>query len=37
VKNQAFVKVNADLLHRPTPRLIDGVADLCAAVAPYAR
>lgn len=35
VKNQAFVRVNADLLHRPTPRLLDGVAELCAAVAPY--
>lgn len=32
VKNQAFVRVNADLLHRPTPRLIEGVAELCAAV-----
>lgn len=37
VKNQAFVSVNADLLHRPTPRLIDGVTDLCAAIRPYAR
>lgn len=35
VKNQAFVRVNADRLHRPTPRLIEGVAELCAAVAPY--
>lgn len=35
VKNNAFVRVNADLLHRPTPRLLDGVAELCAAVAPY--
>lgn len=35
VKNQAFVKVDADLLHRPTPRLVAGVAALCAAVAPY--
>lgn len=35
VKNQAFVKVDADLLHRPTPRLVAGVAELCAAVAPY--
>jgi iron complex transport system substrate-binding protein len=35
VKNQAFVRVDADLLHRPTPRLIEGVADLCAAVTPY--
>lgn len=35
VKNDAFVRVDADLLHRPTPRLIEGVAELCAAVAPY--
>lgn len=34
-KNRAFVGVNADLLHRPTPRLVDGVAELCAALAPY--
>jgi iron complex transport system substrate-binding protein len=37
VKNQAFVQVDADRLHRPTPRLIEGVAELCAAVMPYAR
>lgn len=35
VKNQAFVRVDADLLHRPTPRLVEGVAALCTAVAPY--
>ena len=35
VKNRAFVRVDADLLHRPTPRLVEGVAELCAAVAPY--
>jgi iron complex transport system substrate-binding protein len=35
VKNQAFVRVDADRLHRLTPRLIDGVAELCGAVAPY--
>ena len=35
VKNQAFVKVDADWLHRPTPRLVEGVAELCKAVAPY--
>lgn len=35
VKNHAFVRVDADRLHRLTPRLIEGVADLCAAVAPY--
>jgi iron complex transport system substrate-binding protein len=32
VKNQAFVRVDADRLHRLTPRLIDGVTELCAAV-----
>lgn len=35
VRNRAFVRVNADLLHRPTPRLVEGVAELCKAVAPY--
>lgn len=35
VKTNAFVRVDADRLHRPTPRLIEGVAELCAAVAPY--
>jgi iron complex transport system substrate-binding protein len=37
VRNRAFVKVDADLLHRPTPRLVEGVAKLCAAVRPYTR
>ncbi len=37
VKNQAFVQVDADRLHRLTPRLVDGVAELCAAVAAYER
>jgi len=37
VKNDAFVRVDADRLHRPTPRLIEGVTELCAAVAAYAR
>lgn len=37
VKNDAFVAVDDDRLHRPTPRLVDGVADLCAALAPYVR
>ncbi len=37
VRNHAFVQVNADLLHRPTPRLIEGVAELCTAVKPYIR
>ena len=35
VRNDAFVRVDADRLHRPAPRLIEGVAGLCAAVAPY--
>ena len=35
VKNQAFVRVDADRLHRLTPRLIEGVAELCAAVMPW--
>lgn len=35
VKNDAFIQVNADRLHRATPRLIEGVADLCEAIAPY--
>ena len=37
VRNDAFVQVDADLLHRPTPRLIEGVVGLCAAIRPYAR
>ena len=37
VRNQAFVRVDADRLHRLTPRLIEGVVELCAAVEPYVR
>lgn len=37
VANQALVRIDADRLHRLTPRLIDGVGELCAAVAPYVR
>jgi iron complex transport system substrate-binding protein len=37
VKNHAFVRLDADRLHRPTPRLIEGVAALCVALAPYQR
>lgn len=37
VKNNGLVQVDADLLHRPTPRLLDGVEELCAALAPYGR
>lgn len=37
VKNDAFVQVDADRLHRPTPRLAEGVAELCMAVRTYVR
>ncbi len=37
VQHHGFVRVDADLLHRPTPRLIEGVAGLCAAIKPYRR
>lgn len=37
VKNRAFVRVDADRLHRLTPRLIEGVAELCTALEPYVR
>jgi len=37
VKNQAFVRVDADRLHRLTPRLVEGVAELCSAVGPWIR
>lgn len=37
VQKQAFVRVDADRLHRLTPRLADGVAALCAALEPYPR
>ncbi|HEY9098503.1 MAG TPA: cobalamin-binding protein [Thiobacillus sp.] len=37
VKSDSFVQIDADLLHRPTPRLIEGVAGLCAVIRPYAR
>ena len=29
VKNNQFISVNADLLHRFTPRMLDGLADMC--------
>lgn len=35
VKNNAFVQVDADRLHRLTPRLVEGVRELCAAVDAY--
>jgi iron complex transport system substrate-binding protein len=34
VKKQAFVRIDADRLHRPTPRLVEGVAALCNALQP---
>ncbi|MCU0810335.1 MAG: cobalamin-binding protein [Thiobacillaceae bacterium] len=36
-RNNGFVRVDADLLHRPAPRLLDGVEELCVALAPYGR
>lgn len=33
----AFVRIDADRLHRPSPRLLDGVVKLCEAIAPYER
>lgn len=35
VKKRAFVQVDADRLHRPSPRLAGGVAELCMALASY--
>jgi iron complex transport system substrate-binding protein len=35
VRNDAFVRIDADRLHRPTPRLVGGVEELCEAVASY--
>lgn len=37
VRDDAFVELDADLLHRPAPRLVAGVARLCAALEPYVR
>ena len=37
VKDRAFVRADADLLHRATPRLIEGVTGLCEALKPYQR
>lgn len=37
VRNDAFARVDADRLHRLTPRLVDGVAELCTVVETYAR
>jgi iron complex transport system substrate-binding protein len=37
VKQRAFVRIDADRLHRPSPRLIEGVRALCRALDPYGR
>lgn len=37
VRQDAFVRLDADRLHRPSPRLTEGVAALCQALAPYQR
>ncbi|MFN3716012.1 MAG: cobalamin-binding protein [Thiobacillus sp.] len=37
VRKRAFIQVDSDRLHRATPRLINGVAHLCEALAPYQR
>jgi hypothetical protein len=33
VRSGALYAVDANLLHRPGPRFVDGVAQLCAAMA----
>ena len=37
VRDDAFVQVDADLLHRPSPRLVEGVERLCRALDPFVR
>jgi iron complex transport system substrate-binding protein len=37
IKNGAFVRVDADRLHRASPRLVEGVAALCEVLRPYVR
>jgi len=37
VRKGAFVSVDADRLHRASPRLVEGVATLCEALADYVR
>ncbi|WP_024610030.1 cobalamin-binding protein [Pseudoalteromonas sp. TB64] len=32
IKNDQFISVNADLLHRFTPRMLDGLADMCGKI-----
>ncbi len=36
-QRNAFARVDADRLHRPTLRLLEGIAELCAVVDVYAR
>lgn len=33
VQRRALIRINADALHRPTPRVLDGVATLCREIA----
>lgn len=33
VQRRALIRINADALHRPTPRVLDGVASLCEEIA----
>ena len=35
VRRGAFVRIDADTLHRPTPRLLDGATALCEAISRY--
>ena len=35
VRRGAFVRIDADTLHRPTPRLLDGATALCQAIGRY--
>ncbi len=37
VKRNALIRINADTLHRPTPRLLEGVGVLCAEIERQAR
>lgn len=37
VRYGGFAQVNADWLHRASPRLVDGVAELCEAISRYGR
>lgn len=37
VRRNALIRTNADALHRPTPRVLDGAGALCAEIRRYAR